>query len=63
MGIFKNGQKHEFWQYTPFYLKPRANSLFLTLDSDSTGKNLSKSVIIGQVRRKKFKTVDERSGI
>ena len=34
---------------TPFFSKTRANSLLPSPNSDSTGKNLSQSVMIGQV--------------
>ena len=34
---------------TPFFSKTRANFLLLSPDLDSTGKNLSKSVIIEKV--------------
>ena len=51
--VLKNGQKHIFLGFfTTFLSKTRVNSLFP--DSDFTGKNLSKSVIIGQVPKKKF---------
>ena len=37
------------WLFTPFFSKTGANFLLPSPDLDSTGKNLSKSVIIGQV--------------
>ena len=60
--IFTRPQKwlktHILGLLTTFLSKTRANSLFPFLDSDSTGKNLPKSVTIGQVPKKSSKMPD-----
>ena len=48
--ILKNGQKRVFGGFFLYSLLP---------DSDSTGKNLSKSAIVGQVQKKKFGNVKQ----
>ena len=49
-------KKTRFWGLsTPFFSKNGANSLLPS--PDSTGKNLSKSVIIGQMPKKRFENV------
>ena len=53
--IFTRSQKwpksHSLGLLTPFLSKTRENSLLPSPDSDSTGKNLSKSDIIGKVTK------------